>query len=188
MPAAPVPEGKGVALIPVWPERFQNERHLQEALRAFAAQDPVLEEILGERAYPNGFTHFRIAWSRKPCFGIAGALLIGDAAHPVTPAGGQGANASVADALVIAEVALERPTELLTEYQRRRRAATLRSLSLSRGAVRIFSLPRPVLNLGLAVLPWAARWLNNRPDRFGGALRTAAEAFRERPNSGKARA
>jgi len=181
MPTAPLPEGRGAALIPVWQEAFQNERSLQEAIRAFAGQDPLLEEVIGQRTYPGGFTRFRIAWGRTPRFGVAGALLMGDAAHPITPAGGQGANLSVADALVIAEAALERPNELLTEYERRRRAATQRSLSLSRDASRIFSLPRPVLNVGLAVLPWAARWVNNRPKAFGRALRTSAEAFREWP-------
>jgi 2-polyprenyl-6-methoxyphenol hydroxylase-like FAD-dependent oxidoreductase len=181
MPAAPVPEGKGVALIPVWPEVCQHEKRLQEALSAFAAQDPALEELLGQRAYPGGFTRFRIGWGRSPRFGRAGALLMGDAAHPVTPAGGQGANLSVADALVIAEAALNRPEQLLAEYERRRRMPTQRSLAFSRGAAQVFSLPRLVLNLGLTMLPWAARWLNNRPERFGRFLRIAAGAFREQP-------
>lgn len=181
MPTAPLPDGRGAALLPVWPEAFQNARRLHDAIHGFSDQDPILNELIGQRTYPSGFTHFRIAWGRTPRFGVAGALLMGDAAHPVTPAGGQGANASVADALVIAEEALERPNDLLIAYERRRRAATQRSLSLSRGASRAFFLPRPVLNLGLMVLPWAVRWLNNRPQRFGGLLHTAAEAFRERP-------
>jgi 2-polyprenyl-6-methoxyphenol hydroxylase-like FAD-dependent oxidoreductase len=179
MPIAPLPEGKGVGLIPIWPEVGQDEQRLQAALRTFAAQDPALEELIGTRAYPAGFTRFQIGYGRKPCFGCAGALLMGDAAHPVTPAGGQGANLSVADALVIAEAALERPQQLLDEYQRRRRAPTERSLSLSRNATRIFSLPRFMMNIGLAILPWAARRLGNRPERLGRFLRTAAEAFRE---------
>jgi 2-polyprenyl-6-methoxyphenol hydroxylase-like FAD-dependent oxidoreductase len=181
MPAAPLPEGRGAALLPVWPELLRHERRLQRALRAFAAQEPTLEELLGPRTYPGDFTRFRIAWGRTPRFGIPGALLLGDAAHPVTPAGGQGANLSVADALVIAQAALERPQQLLADYQRRRREATRRSLSLSRGATLVFSLPRPVLDLGLTLVPWAARWLNNRPERFGRLLRTASQAFRERP-------
>jgi 2-polyprenyl-6-methoxyphenol hydroxylase-like FAD-dependent oxidoreductase len=183
MPAAPLPEGRGAALLPVWPELLRQERRLQRALRAFAAQEPTLEELLGPRTYPRDFTRFRIAWGRTPQFGIPGALLLGDAAHLVTPAGGQGANLSVADALVIAQAALERPQQLLADYRRRRRAATLRSLSLSRGAALVFSLPRPVLDLGLTLVPWVARWLNNRPERFGQLLRTASEAFRERPVS-----
>ncbi len=181
MPIVPLPEGKGVGLIPIWPDVGRDEQRLQAALRTFAAQDPALEGLIGTRAYPAEFAHFQIGYGRTPCFGCAGALLLGDAAHPVTPAGGQGANLSVADALVIAEAALERPQQLLDEYQRRRRAPTERSLSLSRTASRVTSLPRFVMNLGLALLPWAARRLGQRPQTFGRFLRTAAEAFREHP-------
>jgi 2-polyprenyl-6-methoxyphenol hydroxylase-like FAD-dependent oxidoreductase len=184
MPVAPLPEGKGVGLIPMWPEVGEDETRLQAALRVFAAQDPDLDELLGTRADPATFTRFRLGFGRTPCFGCAGALLMGDAAHPVTPAGGQGANLSVADALVIAEAALERPKQLLDEYERRRRAPTQRSMSLSRSANRVLSLPRFVLHMGLAMLPWAARRLNNRPARFGRLLRMAAEAFREQPTLG----
>ena len=72
MAAAPAPEGKGVALIPVWPEAFRNKRRLQKALRTFAAQESGSAVVIGERAYPGEFTHFPIAWGRTPCFGIAG--------------------------------------------------------------------------------------------------------------------
>jgi 2-polyprenyl-6-methoxyphenol hydroxylase-like FAD-dependent oxidoreductase len=181
MPSAPMPEGQGVALVPVWSDALRNERSVQEALQTFAARDPLLNRLLGSRRYPADFTRFHVAWGRTPRFGVPGALLIGDAAHPVTPAGGQGANASIADALVIGEAALERPDGLLAEYKRRRRAPTQRSLSLSRTASRLFSLPRPIFDMGLMVLPWAARFLNNRPERFGRFLRFASEAFRERP-------
>ncbi len=184
LPTAPLPEGRGAALLPVWPEVLQKPQRLQAALHAFAAQDPQLSELIGSRTYPRDYTRFHIAWGRTPHFGVAGALLMGDAAHPVTPAGGQGANASVADALVLAEAALEKPNELLAEYRRRRSAPTQRSLSLSRGATRFFSLPRPMLNLGFMALPWAVGWLNKRPEQFGGFLRIAAEAFREKPSAG----
>ena len=50
MPALPLPEGKGAALIPVWPETFQNERHLQSAFKNFIAQDPLLSEVVGRAA------------------------------------------------------------------------------------------------------------------------------------------
>jgi 2-polyprenyl-6-methoxyphenol hydroxylase-like FAD-dependent oxidoreductase len=180
MPIMPLPGGKGAALIPVWPEASQNARHLQSAFRGFVAQDPQLSEVAGPRRCPDDMTHFHIGWGRKPCFGTAGALLIGDAAHPVTPAGGQGANSSVADAVAIAEEALERPTQLLEEYRRRRGQAVQRSLSFSRGANRVFSTLRPVRNLGLMALPWAARWLNKRPERFGSLLLAAANAFQDR--------
>jgi 2-polyprenyl-6-methoxyphenol hydroxylase-like FAD-dependent oxidoreductase len=183
MGAGPLPQGLGAALIPIWPEVSRDERRLQRALRALAAQEPVLEELLGPCTDPGGLTRFRLAWGRTPRFGVPGALLMGDAAHPVTPAGGQGANLSVADALVIAEAAMHRPHDLLAEYGRRRRAAARRSLAFSRGAYLIFSLPRPLLNLGLVALPWLAPRLNNRPQWFGRVLRFASEAFRERTGS-----
>jgi 2-polyprenyl-6-methoxyphenol hydroxylase-like FAD-dependent oxidoreductase len=181
MPMFPLPEGKGVAFLPVRSEAFGNRRRLHNSIRAFVAQDPLLAEVVGERSYAHGMQRIPLGWGRTPRFGVPGALLMGDAAHPVTPAGGQGANAAVADALVLAEVALERPPQLLSEYAQRRYPATQRSLSLSRGAARIFTLPPPVRQLGIAVLPWAARWLNKRPETFGRLLRTAANAFRERP-------
>ncbi len=179
MPAAPLPQGQGVALLPMRPEAGQDAARLQEALRSFAQQDSVLAELIGPRTDVAGFARFRIGWSLSPRFGIAGALLMGDAAHPVTPAGGQGANLSVADALLIAELASEQPDRLLEEYERRRLPPTKRSLSFSRSASRLLSLPRLVLHLGFASLPWLARWLNRRRDRFGKFLRTAAEAFQE---------
>src|SRR5581483_1780488 len=73
MPAAPLPEGRGAALLPVWPELLQDERGLQCNLRRFAAQDPELAKLLGPRTDPKGLTRFRLAWSRRPHFGIPGA-------------------------------------------------------------------------------------------------------------------
>lgn len=83
----------------------------------------------------------------------------------------------MADALVIAEAARERPDQLLAEYRRRRRCRC--SGPCRYCGVRPGFLPRPVLNIGLLLLPWLARWANRRPERFGRALRNAAEAFRE---------
>lgn len=181
MPVFPLPEGKGAALVPVWPDRFHNPTRLQIAFRDFVAQDPLLGDIVGTRSYPGGLMHFHIAWGWKPCFGTTGALLLGDAAHPVTPAGGQGANSAVADAVAIAEAYREHPSQLLEVYARRRRAAVQRSLSFSRGANRFFSTLRPVRNLGLMVLPWVSRWVNKRPGLFAILLRAAADAFQDRP-------
>jgi len=66
---------------------------------------------------------------------------MGDAAHPVSPAAGQGANMSVADARVVAELALGNRSNLLAEYERRRRPANARSISATRAAALILSLP-----------------------------------------------
>jgi 2-polyprenyl-6-methoxyphenol hydroxylase-like FAD-dependent oxidoreductase len=187
MGTIPLPQGRGAGLLPVWPDRFANERHLQKAIRAFVAHDPQLAAVVQDRTYPHGMQRIRVGWGRTPHFGVAGAILMGDAAHPVTPAGGQGANASVADALVLADVASERPAQLLSEYTQRRWPATQRSLSISRTASKVFATPRPLLNLGLWMFPWAVRWMNRHLDTFGGFLRTAAGAFQEHPLDASAR-
>jgi hypothetical protein len=82
---------------------------------------------------------------------------------------------AIADASVIAETASLKPDNLLREYQQRRNAASERSLSMSRVASNVLSLPFP---LGL-MLPWAAWLLNKWPILFGNALRFSAKAFRE---------
>jgi 2-polyprenyl-6-methoxyphenol hydroxylase-like FAD-dependent oxidoreductase len=174
---APLPAGRGVGLVAAWSEALLDGGRFRRALADLAGQHPLLQDLLGARPYPEAFTTFRLAWGRTPTFGAAGALLMGDAAHPVTPAGGQGANLSVADALVIADAALHRPSGLLEEYRRRRRPAAERSLAFSRGATRVFSLPRPALDLGLLAAPWVARWFGRLA--FGRLARTAARAFQE---------
>jgi 2-polyprenyl-6-methoxyphenol hydroxylase-like FAD-dependent oxidoreductase len=177
MPVFPLPGGKGVALIPVPPRVLADTARLHEALREFFAQDPAMGDVIGERTYPDSLTRLHIVWGRKPHFGVPGALLMGDAAHPVSPAGGQGANLAVADAVAIAETALHAPADLLNAYERRRRPAAQRSLQLTRRAAWIFSLPGIVRTLGLLAVPWAARWLNRRPKLFGEFLRISASAF-----------
>ena len=64
MPIAPLPEGRGVGLIPMWPEVGQNEPRLQAALRTFAAQDPAVEELIG-----NGLTRPSSPVSRSATVG-----------------------------------------------------------------------------------------------------------------------
>lgn len=180
MPAFPLPGGKGVALIPVPSHLIHRPDRLQRALDEFVAQDPSMGEVVGARTYPRSMAHLHIVWSRKPRFGVPGVLLMGDAAHPVSPAGGQGANLAVADAVAIAEAAVSSSGELLSAYERRRATAAQRSLRLTRGTAWVFALPSLVRSVGLLALPWAARWLNRRPQQFGRFLRISATAFRDR--------
>ena len=66
-------------------------------------------------------------------YGEPGVLLLGDAAHPVTPAGGQGANLSVNDAACLAQLLLEAHPDVPAEYERLRRPASASSRRSSRG-------------------------------------------------------
>jgi 2-polyprenyl-6-methoxyphenol hydroxylase-like FAD-dependent oxidoreductase len=61
-------------------------------------------------------------------------VLIGDAIHPVSLAGGQGANMSVHDARALADLFLSDHPRVVEEYERRRRPANDRSLSITRRA------------------------------------------------------
>jgi len=119
----------------------------------------------------------RRPWGHAPHYGGPGALLIGDAAHPVSPAGGQGANMSVADARVVAELALAGVPDVLAAYERRRRAANRRSLRFTRGAVFAFGLPEGLLFNRLTA--WLLSQVGSRPPIAARFIRTLATAFLE---------
>src|SRR5206468_3185926 len=106
------------------------------------------------------------------------AVVMGDAAHPVSPAGGQGANMSIADARALAELALAGERDLLAAYERRRRAANGRSLRFTRAAAFVIGLPPWLLfsRLSASLVTLARR----REALIAWFLRTAATAFLER--------
>lgn len=93
-----------------------------------------------------------------------GAALIGDAAHPMTPAGGQGANASIWDAMALAGVADEAlrsgdvSGDRLLAYERVRRPINEQSVGISRGARRAFRTGR-FLPLSI-VVPFGMRTID----------------------------
>ena len=100
---------------------------------------------------------------------------MGDAAHPVSPAGGQGANMSVADAAAIAEVALRGESGLIDEYERRRRPANQRAMRPTRiGHFMLGQFPPPT-----PVVAAMLRRLAARPSIVARGVRAVAGAFRE---------
>jgi 2-polyprenyl-6-methoxyphenol hydroxylase-like FAD-dependent oxidoreductase len=125
---------------------------------------------------PEDFFHVRRPWGHAKRYGAPGALILGDAAHPVSPAGGQGANMSIADAKALAEAFLREPTDPLPEYESRRRPANARSLNFTRLAALGMRVPSLVRNLAY---PRALRWFGRRPHRFARLLRTASTAFQD---------
>jgi 2-polyprenyl-6-methoxyphenol hydroxylase-like FAD-dependent oxidoreductase len=167
---------------------------LTPAARArFAAQDPArfyeaaarlspLCKGLGRwHRFPEGFGRFRRPFGHAPRYVSDGVALLGDAVHPVTPAGGQGANMSVADALVLADVAGQALIAgdcsacRLAAYEARRRAANHRALRFSVRANRILR--------AVAALPWAApfllgslRRMNRSPSLTARVLRAVSHA------------
>jgi 2-polyprenyl-6-methoxyphenol hydroxylase-like FAD-dependent oxidoreductase len=106
-----------------------------------------------------------------------GAALIGDAIHPMTPAGGQGANASIWDALALADVADSAlrsgdvSRERLLAYEQMRHPINDQSVAISRAARRAFRTGR-FLPLSL-VVPFAMRTMN----KLGWPKRRVLRAF-----------
>jgi monooxygenase len=126
----------------------------------------LLIPLPADRPTPEGQGYKRIArpFGHAPSYVADGAALIGDAIHPMTPAGGQGANASIWDALALADVADaalragDVSRERLLAYERLRRPSNERSVAISRIARRAFRagryLPLPFL------VPSALRTIN----------------------------
>src|SRR5437899_4279564 len=140
--AIPAGVGKGAGLVPVLPKIFNANPNVTESWTQLCSMDGVIHEVIRDRKFPEDFVRIRRPWDHAPRYGGEGAFLIGDAAHPVSPAGGQGANMSVADACVLAELALRGSRDLLVEYERRRRPANGRSMIPTRTAALLLSLPQ----------------------------------------------
>jgi 2-polyprenyl-6-methoxyphenol hydroxylase-like FAD-dependent oxidoreductase len=133
--------------------------------------------LVGGRRIPDDMIRIRRPWGHAERYGGNGAVLLGDAIHPVSPAGGQGANMSVADATVVAELAVRGGTDWVQEYERRRRPANERSMNITRRTAQVLSLPNFLIALGL---PWLLRWVNRRPERlFARVLPLVSTAFQE---------
>lgn len=176
----PVPGGRGVGVAPIRPDLAGDEANARKAWNALVQSNSVLASIVGDHRYPEDVQRVRRPWGHASRYGAPGGLIMGDAAHPVSPAGGQGANMSVADGRAIAELVLAgakyaRHSDLLAAYERIRRGANRRSLRFTRGAAFALGLPdwllpTPLL-FTLVGLFGRRRWLLSQFVRF------AATAF-----------
>jgi 2-polyprenyl-6-methoxyphenol hydroxylase-like FAD-dependent oxidoreductase len=183
----PLPNGRATALVLALPKAFEDPR-APEGWERFLERDPLLRAIVGPRRFPGDFTRVRRPWGHAPRYGAPGALVLGDAAHPVSPAGGQGASAAVADARAVASLALARSgaslalagtSDLLAAYEKRRRRANERSIAVTRLVHRIWSLPafcrpNPVFFALLA-------FLRTNPQVLARTVRDVSTRFLERP-------
>jgi 2-polyprenyl-6-methoxyphenol hydroxylase-like FAD-dependent oxidoreductase len=170
----PQPRRRAVLLAPIRHKTLDDESRLKARWRRLLAANPLAAEIVGDLDFPGSFAAVRRPWGHAARYGAAGAFLIGDAAHPVSPAGGQGANMSVADAVALADALVRHPSDALRRYERRRRPANARSLFFTRAAAAVLLLP-PSLTGRLA--PAALRALRARPGGFENLLRSASLAF-----------
>lgn len=154
----PFVRGRAAALVIANAKTFSRAKDVAGAWRSFVAEEAGMREVVGERRLPEDFTHVTRTWGHAERYGGPGACLIGDAVHPVSPAGGQGANMAVADARALAELVLGGSRDVVGEYEQRRRAANARSVGITRNAARAARIPREFFTtLLLFGLPRIAR-------------------------------
>jgi 2-polyprenyl-6-methoxyphenol hydroxylase-like FAD-dependent oxidoreductase len=179
MAAIPLPGFQGAGLLPVRPEAIENADGFRADLEAFRAAAPSAVAALGPRAAVADFVRIRRPWGHAARYGVAGAVLLGDAIHPVSPAGGQGANMSVADAAALADVLLDDELRPVARYENRRRPANERSIGITRAAAGVFALPGFVRAAVSAFFPGVLRRVSRRPVLFGRLLQLMAGRFRD---------
>jgi len=175
---APVAKQRSVGLVGVRSTIFDDLSRAQAAWKEFVTTEPILAEVHGWRRFPDDFQRVRRPWGHARRYGGPGALLMGDAAHPVSPAGGQGANMSVADGRAIAELALAGTRDLVTAYERRRRPPNRRSVRITR--LLDFVLILPDWLLPPIPLFWVFRQVGRYPSLVPRVLRTFSTTFLER--------
>lgn len=173
--ALPLPGHEAIALL--------LRRHSSPAgqdepavLEDFASRAPAICELIGEQTLPANLPRLEIHWGHAQHYGCPGFAMLGDAAHAVSPAGGQGANMAIADAAALADLIgnLE-GTDLIAEYERLRKAANQRSLAITKRVATAFSfLDGKVLSY---LLPWLVRRVNSQPQLLKRALHTTSTAF-----------
>ncbi|HEX6939098.1 MAG TPA: FAD-dependent monooxygenase [Longimicrobiales bacterium] len=144
-----------------------------------AALTPLADTIRQHIHGPGDLARFRRTYGHADRYVADGAAILGGAAHPMSPAGGQGPNAAIFDAIALADVADaalragDLSAQRLAAYERRRRPANRRSLSLTRRAVALLRLGRRFPAGGRALLALLRHAGGGR-----GLLHLAATAFR----------
>jgi len=174
--AVPLPDGRGTGLVLALPRAFEDPRAAGDWQR-FLDRDPILREIVGDRRFPGDFARVRRPWGHAERYGVDGALILGDAAHPVSPAGGQGASAAVTDARALAEILLSGERDPVATFERRRRASNERSLAITRLAHRAWAIPAWCRSTPLFFA--ALSFLRRRPSVLARAVRNVSTRFLE---------
>ncbi len=167
----PWPRGRGALLIPLPHERVEPLLHSppEEFWNQVERLTPLAGSLAAQLRFPHDFKHVRRPYGHASQYTCDAAAILGDAAHPVSPAGGQGANASIWDALALAEVAHEALSagdvsrQRLSRYETLRRPRNMESLRITELAVSALkALPRvpgwarlvPFLLGMIDSLPW----------------------------------
>ena len=177
----PIPGNRTALVFGVTPAILARLRRRPDTFHPHAAHLSPVFAAAALPEFPEGYGHFSRPFGHAARYVGDGVALLGDAAHPVTPAGGQGANMSVADAIVLARVAMEGlrtgdcSVRRLAAYENERRPANARSLLFSRRPTTVFRFLQAVPFAGPLLLSFIRR-ANRRPDtkrRFVGGVARA---------------
>lgn len=120
----------------------ESDDGLPEAFATLMAGAVDAPASLAACGFPSGFRRIGRVFGRAKSYGVPGAVLIGDAIHPVSPAGGQGANMAIGDAACLAQHILHGTPDPAAALLRERRHAHERGLRPTRIASRAFRLAR----------------------------------------------
>jgi monooxygenase len=172
----PLPNGRCAALVPGVSRTLAANPEVDACWERFSRLDPVIPAVLAGRRFPADLIRVTRPWGHAARYGADGAVLMGDAAHPVSPAGGQGANMSIADAVVLAGLITGGTGDLLAEYERRRRPATAASIRPTRIADWVWSAPR--WRSPVPIAPFLAHRMGRCPTLQRRFMRSNASLFR----------
>jgi 2-polyprenyl-6-methoxyphenol hydroxylase-like FAD-dependent oxidoreductase len=166
----PGPEAACIAIVRT--PQADDTAALTTALAGLFPRSEDAPVPLDALAFPQGFTRIRREWGHAASYGAPGAVLLGDALHPVSPAGGQGANMAIADAAVLARLILGNEPDLIPAYEAARRRANERGIRPSRMAAQMFAFTGvPMLGALPAIL---IPKLLARPSLIAALLRSIA--------------
>ena len=133
----PVPGGLSATVAAVRADRTDDSAALAGAWKSMLATATSPPEELHAVEFPGQFTRIGRRWGHAARYGAPGAVLLGDALHPVSPAGGQGANMAIADAVALSRLIIAGRPDLVRDYEAARRAPNDRGLRPTRLAARI---------------------------------------------------
>lgn len=172
---APLPDGRCAAVVPMVTRTLAANPAVEDCWQRFCRIDANLSTLLDGRRFPQDMVRIHRPWGHATRYGADGVVLMGDAIHPVSPAGGQGANMSIADARALAELVLGGAEDLLARYERRRRPANAASIRPTRIAEWAWSAPRWLSPIALA--PFLARRVAGCPALQQRFVHSTAELF-----------
>lgn len=144
----PVPGDRlaGVLLASIGVADARFDRDPESFWRGLAHLTPAADALRERIPDHRTLARVRRVYGHADRYVADGAAILGDAAHPMSPAGGQGANAAIFDAIALADVAdaALRDDDLsarrLAAFEHRRRPANHRSLRFTRRAVALVRL------------------------------------------------